>query len=157
MSYKIFIHGLESSNKGTKSVFFKERFPDMIIPYFTGDLQERMGKLDEILEDKSGIRLVGSSVGGLMAAIFAMENEPRVDKLILLAPAINLMESTQYQEKKIAVPVWIFHGKNDDVIPLKDVETAAKRMFMNLSFHTEDDDHFLHKTFKSIDWDKLLS
>ena len=87
MSFKIFIHGLESSNKGTKSVFFKERFPEMIIPHFTGDLQERMGNLDEILEDKSGIRLVGSSFGGLMAAIFAMENEPRVDKLILLAPA----------------------------------------------------------------------
>ena len=157
MSFKIFIHGLESSNKGTKSVFFKERFPDMIIPHFTGDLQERMGNLDEILEDKSGLRLVGSSFGGLMAAIFAMENEPRVDKMILLAPAINLMESTQYQGKKISVPAWTYHGKNDEVIPLKDVESMAKRLFMNLSFHIEEDDHFLHKTFKTIDWDKLLS
>ena len=157
MSFKIFIHGLESSNKGTKSVFFKERFPDMIIPHFTGDLQERMGNLDEILEDKSGLRLVGSSFGGLMAAIFAMENEPRVDKMILLAPAINLMESTQYQGKKISVPAWIYHGKNDEVIPLKDVESMAKRLFMNLSFHIEDDDHFLHKTFKTIDWVSLLS
>jgi len=157
MSFKIFIHGLESSNKGTKSVFFKERFPDMIIPHFTGDLQERMGNLDEILEDKSGIRLVGSSFGGLMAAIFAMENEPRVDKMILLAPAINLMESTQYRKKKISVPAWIYHGKNDEVIPLKDVASMAKRLFMNFSFHIEDDDHFLHKTFKTIDWVSLLS
>ncbi|MEE9612091.1 MAG: YqiA/YcfP family alpha/beta fold hydrolase, partial [Desulfatiglandales bacterium] len=104
MSFKIFIHGLESSNKGTKSVFFKQKFPDMIIPHFTGDLQERMGRLNEMLEGESGIRLVGSSFGGLMATIFAMENGPRVDKMILLAPAINLMESTHYHEKKISLP-----------------------------------------------------
>ena len=157
MSFKIFIHGLESSNKGTKSVFFKEKFPDMTIPHFTGDLEERMGKLNKILEEKSGIRLVGSSFGGLMATIFAMENEPRVDKIILMAPAINLMEFTHYQEKKISVPVWIYHGKNDDVIPLKEMEPIAKESFQNLSFNVVDDDHFLHKTFKNIDWGKFLS
>ena len=157
MSFKIFIHGLESSNKGTKSVFFKQKFPDMIIPHFTGDLQERMAMLNVILEEQSGIRLVGSSFGGLMATIFAMENESRVDKMILLAPAINLMASTQYLEKKISIPAWIYHGKNDEVIPLQDVASVAKRAFPNLSFHSVDDDHFLHKTFKNIDWDRLLA
>lgn len=157
MSFKIFIHGLESSNKGTKSVFFKQKFPDMIIPHFTGDLQERMAMLNEILEEQSGIKLVGSSFGGLMATIFAMENEPRVDKMILLAPAINLMESTHYLEKKISIPARIYHGKNDEVIPLQDVESVAKRAFLNLSFHSVDDDHFLHRTFKNIDWDRLLA
>jgi pimeloyl-ACP methyl ester carboxylesterase len=157
MSFKIFIHGLESSNKGTKSVFFKQKFPDMIIPHFTGDLHERMAMLSEILEEKSEIRLVGSSFGGLMATMFAMENEPRVDKLILLAPAINLMASTHYLEQKISIPACIYHGKNDEVIPLQDVASVAKRAFLNLAFHSVDDDHFLHKTFKTIDWDRLLA
>ena len=157
MPFKIFIHGLESSNQGTKSVFFREKYPDMIIPNFPGDLQERTEKLSEILSGKSGIRIVGSSFGGLMASIFAMENEPRVDRLILLAPAINLIEFSDYREKKTAVPAWIYHGTHDEVIPLKAVEKIAKKAFQNLSFHTVEDDHFLHKTFKTIDWDMLLS
>lgn len=157
MSFKIFIHGLESSNQGTKSIFFRERYPDMIIPNFRGNLQQRMLKLNEILSEKSGIRLVGSSFGGLMASIFAMENEPRVDRITLLAPAINnLMGFADYQNKKISVPVCIYHGKNDEVIPLKDVEGIAKKVFRDLSFNIMDDDHSLHKTFKTIDWDKHL-
>jgi pimeloyl-ACP methyl ester carboxylesterase len=156
METKIFIHGLESSNQGTKAVFFRENFPDMIIPNFPGGLQERMEKLDHVLADKSGLRLVGSSFGGLMASIFAMENEPRVDRLILLAPAINLMEFADYRLRRISVPVWIYHGTQDEVIPLKDVEKAAKQSFEDLSFHVVDDDHFLHRTFQTIDWQSLL-
>ena len=154
---RIFIHGLESSNQGTKGVFFKEKFPDMIIPNFPGSLQERMEKLSGILEGKSGIRMVGSSFGGLMAAMFAAEHGNRVDRLILLAPALNLMESSDYHEKRIAVPVWIYHGRDDEVIPLDAVEGIAKKIFPNLTFHAMDDDHYLHKSFKTIDWETLLS
>ena len=91
-----------------------------------------------------------------MAAIFAMENEPAVDRLILLAPAINLMPSANMEEKTISVPAWVYHGTNDEVIPFEGVETAARRIFRNLSFHRVDDDHFLHRTFQTIEWDKLL-
>jgi len=157
MSVKIFIHGLESSNQGTKGVFFKERFPDMIIPNFPGTLQERMEKLNEILSGKSGIRMVGSSFGGLMAAVFAAEHETQIDKLILLAPALHLMEFSDDHQKKISLPVWIYHGRDDEVIPLETVEEVAKKIFQNLTFHAVDDDHYLHKTFKTIDWKTLLS
>jgi len=34
-----------------------------------------------------------------MASIFAMENEQRMKRLILLAPAINLMEFSPYRER----------------------------------------------------------
>lgn len=156
MPTRIFIHGLESSNKGTKSVFFREIFPDMIIPHFTGDLRERMEKLEIILSGKPNIRLVGSSFGGLMSTLFAIENESMVENMILLAPAINLMETSTHTSKKISVPVNIYHGKNDGVIPLDQVENMAREIFLNLSFHVADDDHFLHKTFKTIDWHGLL-
>lgn len=156
MSVKVFIHGLESSNQGTKGAFFKEKFPDMIIPNFPGTLQERMEKLNEILSGKSGIRIVGSSFGGLMAVVFAAEHENRVDKLILLAPALNLMEFSDYHQKKISLPVWMYHGRDDEVIPLETVEEIAKKIFLNLTFHAMDDDHYLHKTFKTIDWKTLL-
>ncbi|MFH1124897.1 MAG: alpha/beta fold hydrolase, partial [Pseudomonadota bacterium] len=149
--------GLESSNQGTKSVFFRERYPDMIIPHFKGSLQERMEELDRVLSDQSAIVLVGSSFGGLMGAIFAMEHESRVKKLVLLAPAINLLDATSYHQKRISVPAWIYHGRNDDVIPLKAVQEVAAKVFADLSFQVVDDDHFLHKTFKTLDWDSLLS
>ena len=157
MAVRIFLHGLESSNQGTKSVFFRERYPDMIIPHFKGSLQERMEELGRVLSDQSAIVLVGSSFGGLMGAIFAMENESRVGRLVLLAPAINLLEATDYEQKRISVPVSLYHGRDDDVIPLKAVQEVAAKVFADLSFQVVDDDHFLHKTFKTIDWDSLLS
>jgi pimeloyl-ACP methyl ester carboxylesterase len=157
LRFRIFIHGLESSNQGTKSVFFREKHPDMVIPYFTGTLDERMRSLRSVLFQKSGIVLVGSSFGGLMATIFAMENEERVERMILLAPAINLVEFADYRAKTISVPVWIYHGRYDEVIPLDEVEKVAKSVFHRLSFHVVDDDHYLHKTFRTLDWNLLLS
>ena len=154
---RIFIHGLESSNKGTKSVFFREKFPDMIIPTFVGSLPERLSKLDEFLLDQSNIRIVGSSFGGLMGALFAMANESRVKSLVLLAPAIHMIQYAPGRTRKISIPVSIYHGTEDEVIPLKDVEKAAGEFFTDPTFHRVVDDHFLHRTFKTINWERLLA
>jgi hypothetical protein len=66
------------------------------------------------------------------------------------------MHFTRYIGKQVSVPVWIFHGTNDQVIALEDVEPVARDTFTDLSFNAVDDDHFLHKTFKTIDWDDIL-
>ena len=156
MSLRIFIHGLDSSNQGTKAIFFRERFPDMVIPNFDGSLENRMENLEDILSEGSGISIVGSSFGGLMATIFAMKFEARVDRLILLAPAINMIRHTTYEVREISTPVHIYHGVNDAVIPLADVDREAKSIFHNLTLNIVEDDHLLHKTFKGIDWKTLL-
>lgn len=157
MVLRMFIHGLESNNQGTKAVYFRKNFPGMLTPNFPGSLDERMAKLRALLSEKSDILLVGSSFGGLMASMFAMENEPRVKRLILLAPAINLMEFSPYREKKLQLPVHIYHGRQDEVIPLGDVQEVSGQVFSDLTFHAVDDDHYLHKTFEKIEWDSLLS
>lgn len=157
MFLRIFIHGLESNNQGTKAVYFRKNFPGMLTPNFPGSLDERMVKLRALLSGESDIILVGSSFGGLMASIFAMENEPTVKRLILLAPAINLMEFTPYRDRKIQMPVHLYHGRQDDVISLEDVLNVARQVFANLAFHAVDDDHYLHKTFEKVEWDTLLS
>ncbi|MBN2031874.1 MAG: alpha/beta fold hydrolase [Deltaproteobacteria bacterium] len=157
MDSRIFIHGLESSNQGTKAVFFRRKYPDMMTPHFTGPLDERMKRMEAVLSSQTAITIVGSSFGGLMASIFALENEDRVKRLILLAPAIHWIEFTSHRIRKTAVPVWIYHGRQDEVIDIKEVQRAAAGLFADLKFHTVEDDHFLHKTFKTIPWDRLLS
>ncbi len=154
---RVFIHGLESTSRGTKGVFFRERYPDMIIEDYFGSFSQRMEKLEGLLAGEDHLILVGSSYGGLMAAVYACRHEERVKKLILLAPALH---SELYQpclKKKLSMPVTIFHGRQDDVVPLEKVRAIAERLFMNLKFNAVEDDHFLHDTFATLEWDKLLS
>ncbi len=152
----IFIHGQESSSGGTKGLFFKELLPEMIIPDFTGDISARMLKLNEILKDKRGIIMIGSSLGGFMAALYVFQNPDRVKKLILLAPALNLPEFIPCLSEKLTLLVYIFHGKEDEVIPPKPIQAIAKKIFANLTFTMLDDDHRLSRKFTSIDWPRLI-
>jgi len=154
---RIFIHGLESNNQGTKAVYYRKNFPGMLTPNFPGPLDDRMAALYALLSGKSDIVLVGSSFGGLMASMFAMDNEQRVKRLILLAPAINLVEFSPYRDRTIGIPVHIYHGWQDDVIPIEEVERVAGQVFSNHTFHAVDDDHYLHKTFEKIEWQPLLT
>lgn len=152
----IFIHGQESSSQGNKAVFFRGLFPEMTIPDFVGDVSTRMSKLNEILIGKKGIIMIGSSLGGLMASLYAFQNQNRLKKLILLAPAINLPDFSPYLSKKLTLPVYIFHGENDEIIPLRPIQAIAENVFPDLTFTVMDDDHRLSRTFTSIDWPQLI-
>lgn len=153
----VFIHGLESTAQGTKGQYFSQNFPDMIVEDYTGDLEERMKKLHQILDVRSNVIIVGSSYGGLMAVQYAMANEEKVKKLILLAPAINLPEFHIATGKTINIPVILYHGTEDDVVDPYKVRNIASKMFPCLEHHFVQDDHPLHKTFASLDWMKLLA
>ena len=153
----VFIHGLESSSRGTKGVFFRERYPDMIIEDYSGSFPQRMEKLEGLLTRKNHLILVGSSFGGLMAAVYASLHEEGVKKLILLAPALHSKLYQPYLKKKLTMPIVIFHGRQDRVVPLAPVRAIAQQLFMNLQFNVVEDDHFLHDTFATLDWDNLLS
>jgi pimeloyl-ACP methyl ester carboxylesterase len=152
----VFIHGLESSSQGTKGAFFHERYPDMIIEDYFGSFPRRMEKLESLLAGKSDLILVGSSYGGLMAAVYACLHEKRVNKLILLAPALNLAPYKPYRNKKLHIPITIVHGIQDDVVPLEPVRAIAERLFVNHAFQAVEDDHSLHNTFATLKWSVLL-
>jgi pimeloyl-ACP methyl ester carboxylesterase len=104
----------KAQGQGTKGVFFRERFPEMIIEDFEGSFRQRMDKLEILLAEQNDLILVGSSYGGFMAAVYAWLNEERVKKVILLAPALHLDPYKPYLNKKPSMPVAIFHGNRDD-------------------------------------------
>lgn len=153
----VFIHGLESTAKGAKGQYFSQNFPRMIIEDYTGDFASRMKKMGNVLAGRTGLIIVGSSYGGLMAVSYAMENESRIKKLILLAPALNLPEFKIQSGKKINIPVIIYHGTKDDVVDPQVVKNIAVKCFGKLEHHFVEDDHPLHETFPLLDWKKLLA
>lgn len=152
----VFIHGLESTAQGTKGQFFRQLSPQMMIEDYIGDFATRMHKLNSLLSGTADLILVGSSYGGLMATQYATENEDRVKKMILLAPALNLAEFKPPEHAKIHLPVIIYHGTNDNIVDPSAVKAIALKYFSNMKHNFVDDDHSLHKTFFLIDWKKLL-
>jgi pimeloyl-ACP methyl ester carboxylesterase len=152
----VFLHGLDSSSKGTKARWFKEHFPTMVIPDFTGTLDERMAKLNTILAGMEKVVLIGSSFGGLMATIYALENENRVKKVVLLAPALNFPDFVLHPGRKTAVSAQLYIGRQDTVCPPDRVLPTAQQIFADLSVTMTNDDHLLRETFTAIDWEELL-
>lgn len=155
MNTLVFIHGLESTAQGTKGQFFCNNFPQMIVENYTGDFAARMRKLRSLLDDKTDLIIVGSSYGGLMAVQYAIENEHRMKKLVLLAPALNLSDFTP-PARVLKVPVVLYHGSDDDIVDPKKVKDIASRYFAALEYHLVPDGHVLHETFPLLDWKNLL-
>ena len=152
----VFIHGLESTSQGNKAQYFRKSFPEMIIEDYTGNLETRMQKLRRILKGKNNLVLVGSSYGGLMAAQFALEEESRVQKLILLAPALDIEGFEKAVVKKLHMPVILYHGTKDEVVNPYAVKKIAENTFARLEHHFVDDDHPLGSIFPTLPWSQLL-
>lgn len=152
----VFIHGLESTSQGTKGQYFRKLFPQMIIEDYAGDLETRMLTLNTRLHGKNDLILVGSSYGGLMAARFALDHEPQVRKLILLAPALNIEGFENAVKRKLHVPVVLYHGTRDDVVDPCSVKKIAEKTFTRLEHHFVDDDHPLTAVFPTLPWPALL-
>jgi pimeloyl-ACP methyl ester carboxylesterase len=152
----LYLHGLDSSSRGTKGRYFAEHFPNIIAPDFTGDLQERRQALEKICEDLNGLVIIGSSFGGLMATCFAIAYPDRIQKLILLAPALNFSGFSP-PAHPLQIPTLLIIGRNDIVTPPDLVIPAARATFQNLDISCYDDDHFLRTAFFELEWQILLT
>ncbi len=152
----IFIHGMMSSGQGFKAVMLRGLFPAILTPDFAGSLEERMVQLVPILADRSGWGIIGSSMGGLMGALFTLQHPEQVKKLILLAPALTWPGFSDHLSAPISVPTVVYHGRRDTVVPLEPVSAVCERVFTDLTFHAVDDDHRLRKTAQAIDWVSLV-
>lgn len=161
----IFIHGLISSGDGFKGQLIRKTLPGCLTPNFTPYspekplkilFKERMAQLIPIIEEKIKWIIIGSSFGGLMATIFTLENPKKISKLILLAPYLSTPLLNPKIYSPVNIPVEIFHGKNDKVVPVKQAQKVAEKLFTNLIYKRVNDDHTLKKTVKALNWENII-
>lgn len=155
-NHLIFLHGLDGSSQGVKARLLRGLFPEILTPDFSGSLEERMAQLAGIVGETQGWVMVGSSFGGLMAALYACRRPEQVSKLVLLAPALIWPDFAASPPAPVSMPVVIYHGRRDALIPLSAVRGLAEQVFTNLDFHAVDDDHGLYQTVHAIDWQAIL-
>ncbi|MCX6036102.1 MAG: alpha/beta hydrolase [Chloroflexi bacterium] len=153
----VFIHGSGGDKSQTyKACILRGLFPGMLTPDFDGELPERMTQLRAILGNETDWTLIGSSLGGLMAALFATKHPGQVRKLVLLAPALTFPEFAVFPPASIDIPTVIIQGTQDELIPLRVARELAEKTFTHLTYLVVDDNHRLHKTSETLDWKSLL-
>ena len=95
----IYLHGFASGPSSTKAAFLARRFRDLGVPLAVPRLDE--GEFErltvtrqlrvvssEIDAGTGGVALIGSSMGGYLAAL-AAARDPRVERIVLLAPGFD--------------------------------------------------------------------
>ncbi len=119
----IFSHGKDSSPNGTKiqllsKIAHNKGFNTLSVDYrFTKKPDERVELLRSIVANKNNeaVILVGSSMGGYVSTVIAMEFKPM--GLFLMCPALYM---SSYKIQDFSVPIhniMIVHGWQDTVIP----------------------------------------
>jgi pimeloyl-ACP methyl ester carboxylesterase len=93
----VYLHGFASSPQSSKARFFARKFEELGVSFVAPRLDEGnfegltiSGQLRVVDEAVHGepVVLMGSSLGGYIAALYAARNV-QVDKLVLLAPAFQ--------------------------------------------------------------------
>lgn len=131
MSRFIYVHGFASGPSSQKARFFRERFAELGMGLETPDLAEGRfeqltisGQLAVIERVAHGdpVSLIGSSMGGYLAALYAARHR-EVEKLVLLAPAFSLLtrwpeglgESKMEEWKRTGVMQVFHYGEGREV------------------------------------------
>jgi pimeloyl-ACP methyl ester carboxylesterase len=172
----IYLHGFASGPQSSKAQFFRHRFEELGIAMQIPDLSEgnfekltitgQLGAIERIAGGDD-VFLIGSSMGGYLAALYAARHA-QVTKLVLLAPAFGfarrwplmlgkekvaewrrtgwlpiyhygdkmqrrvgyelLEDAERYEDyPEVSQPALIFHGRQDDVVPVEYSEEFAAR------------------------------
>jgi pimeloyl-ACP methyl ester carboxylesterase len=131
-----YLHGFASSPRSTKAEYIGKRLlphgitlrtPDFNLPEFATMTMTRM--LDQLTAELAApenlaesVALIGSSLGGTLAILAAARLVPRVDRVVLLAPAVmfakpghHLLPPERIDEwrRKGAMP-FFHHGYHED-------------------------------------------
>ena len=145
----LFLHGLESGPHGSKYNALRS-LPDiqLVSPDFRGlqTVQERFERVLAVTEGMRDVVVVGSSFGGLMAALLADACPERVAGYVLCAPAFHRAEAAGIQ--RVPEHVHVIHGSGDTVVPIEASRDFCRRFGGTLE--EVDDDHRLGRSVDSI-------
>lgn len=153
----LFLHGYESSGNGFKANFLRQIFPTIETPTLTGELDQRLEQINSVFQENKTWIIIGSSYGGLMAAILAAKSKVKIVQLVLLAPALlpSLIPDS-LRIKQIDIPTTIISGKQDEIVPTASIKDFSTHLFTQLKFIEVEDDHRLHSTTKHLDWRNII-
>lgn len=162
-----FLHGLESGPDGLKIQQMRQVTERLgltsVAPDFRGisDPQQRVQQVLTQLAAEDAARLaaglallplvlVGSSLGGFVAAELAAKAPARVIGLLLLCPAFDLQgyPLDRPQQNLRGDAVQIIHGRHDTVVPLANSLRAAADW--QASVLIVEDEHPLHDSVAQI-------
>jgi predicted esterase YcpF (UPF0227 family) len=165
-----YIHGYQSNPQSTKGILFKKRLGAIPIHYrdcVPEDIKisDCLLRIEEYIKDDKNAILIGSSLGGFLAAKIA-QNHTNVNQIVLLNPAIipptvdissikdiprtileDMADLTLF-EKKIPATIFIFRGIEDKVVPDNWVITFAAYQEATIRFFK--DDHRFSKNVKIL-------
>ena len=98
MTRVVYLHGFASSPQSSKAQFFQRKFAERDVPMEIPRLDEgrfeeltisgQLGVIGRAVGDRPAV-LIGSSLGGYLAALYAARHPSEVEKLVLLAPAFQ--------------------------------------------------------------------
>jgi predicted esterase len=136
-----FFHGLESGPIGTKSLRLEEEF-EVEAPDFEGmmEIEDRLEKAERLTEGERDLVIVGSSFGGLLAALLYTRHPERISNYVLMAPALS--RDTAGDVDKMPEGAVVIHGRHDDIVPMTVVREFCEEYDVN--FIEVDDGHRLH-------------
>ena len=101
MSRFVYLHGFASGPASRKASFFQERLASRGVTLEIPDLAEgdfrhltvtAQLRVIERLEQGHELALIGSSMGGYLAALYAAAHPAQVERMVLLAPAFNFYQ-----------------------------------------------------------------
>lgn len=150
----VFAHGLEGSPQGTKSQRLRTLGPPLLVPDLRGvPLQGRYDHLEQATR-AGGVLLVGSSYGGLVAALLAQNHPERFVAVVLCAPALGWLEPPNHEPDRLAappgLPVVILHGLHDDIVPIELSRAYRDRSGPLVVLHELDDGHALRGSLELL-------
>jgi pimeloyl-ACP methyl ester carboxylesterase len=143
VSRLVYLHGFASGASSQKARFFRDRFAELGIGLEIPDLAE--GRFQELtitgqlaVTERTArgepVSLIGSSMGGYLAALYAARH-PEVEKLVLLAPAFSFLtrwpeglgESKMAEWKRTGIMQVFHYGEGRDVaLGYQLIEDAGK-------------------------------
>jgi pimeloyl-ACP methyl ester carboxylesterase len=149
----VYLHGFASSAKSTKAAWFAERFqghdiafdcPDFNEPEFaTLTLTRMVDQLGAHLGRVDGpVALMGSSLGGTLAVLAAEPLRQKVDRIVLLAPAVMFAKPGHHLLPPERVDEWRVRG----ALPFFHYAYGEERL-LSFAFY---EDSLRHNAFDAI-------